>query len=181
MSELIMMLPAKKLGKDVLISLISLFPAVMLPFVVHLIPNNGVLPYGALFLPIFYAPLVVSIKYNLRTALLLGLFAPIVNYMLTGHPASSLVLVMTLELVVFSVIVNILKQNKYAKFVSGGIGYLITKCFSMITLMMIPSVLSGVNPIKFALQSIQNGIAGVFLLTFFSFILNFNFTKGKNG
>ncbi|MEY4939990.1 MAG: hypothetical protein RIQ93_1725 [Verrucomicrobiota bacterium] len=81
---------------------ILLFVAWLVPFAVHLAPWSGEKPLGASLLPMFWTAFVAGYFFGLRTAVLVALFAPALNLLITGLPALTFLSTLALELMVFS-------------------------------------------------------------------------------
>lgn len=71
------------------------------PLLVHLVPWAGDRPLGAYVLPMFWGAFVAVYFYGARLGLLVGLFAPAINLVVTGLPSARTLALMGLELVVF--------------------------------------------------------------------------------
>ena len=82
-------------------TVILLTLAWLVPFLVHLVPWAGARPLGAYLLPMFWATFAAVYLYGAGTGLLVGLFAPAVNLLVTGLPAWRSFGSTALELVVF--------------------------------------------------------------------------------
>jgi hypothetical protein len=81
---------------------LALAIALVLPLIVHLIPWSGAVPLGAVLLPLFLAPvLVLSFGWG-RWAALATSAAPLLNHLVTGQPAGSLLWRLILELILFT-------------------------------------------------------------------------------
>lgn len=81
-----------------------LFVAWLVPFAVHLIPWSGDRPLGAYLLPMFWTAFVAVYFYGVRMALVVALFAPAINLVVTGLPAWRFLSGLASELVVFTLI-----------------------------------------------------------------------------
>lgn len=92
---------------------IVLAASAALPLLVHLLPPMGGVPAGARLLPIFLAPLVAILYRQPLAALTAALLAPYLNHLLTGMPASSDVLTITVQLLVFGGVVTLLSKHNY--------------------------------------------------------------------
>lgn len=89
--------------------------SVILPFLVHLVPAYNGIPLGARLLPMFYAPFIAVSLFRPHVAIITGLFSPILNSYLTGHPTPENIAVLTVELVLFCII-SYLVQRKWRHF-----------------------------------------------------------------
>jgi hypothetical protein len=96
--------PTRPLVRSVAWTAVGLALALALPFVVHLIPANGGPPYGARLLPIFYAVVVLVFRGHTVPALVTAMAAPLLNRAVTGSPAGPMFETLTVELVVFAVV-----------------------------------------------------------------------------
>ncbi len=114
--------------------------AMILPFLVHLAPNQGGTPIGALWLPMFYAPLIAALLLKPEAGFVAGVLVPLVNGLMTSSPAGMLMWSLSFEIGVFVLATYAL--NKYVKmrrwaWLSGLGGYLITKTLSITLLSLI--------------------------------------------
>ncbi len=85
--------------------------SVILPFLIHLVPSFGAVPTGARFLPMFYAPFIAVILFRPHVAIITALLAPGLNSLLFGLPVQENVFLLTLELLIFSVIVYFIQRK----------------------------------------------------------------------
>jgi len=106
---------------------ILLAVAWLVPFMVHLLPWTGDRPLGAHLLPMFWTGFVAVYLYGLRVGLLVGLFAPALNLVLTGLPALSRLAMMSFEITVFVTFAWWLVRRKSAGFWVAPLGYLTAK------------------------------------------------------
>jgi len=105
-----------------------------LPLFVHAIPVTGGLLAGAVWLPIFYAPLMAVFFCLPHVALTSALLAPTINRLLTGQPDLLTIKMLTTELVIFVCFARII-YARWPKF--GGIGvvaYLLASFVSKVLL-----------------------------------------------
>jgi hypothetical protein len=82
---------------------------VVLPFLIHLVPYSGTAPLGAILLPMYVALLAGAFYTSPVGLAAASLAAPLLNHFLTGMPALPNLYVVTLELMVFSLVVSWLK------------------------------------------------------------------------
>ena len=78
--------------------------ALVLPFVVHLVPVEGGPPLGARLLPIFFASMVLALRGAPVSALAVAALAPLVNRAVTGMPAGPMLPTLQVELFAFAVL-----------------------------------------------------------------------------
>jgi hypothetical protein len=72
------------------------------PFLIHLAPWSGARPLGVYLLPMFWTTFVAVYLYGGVIGLVVGLFAPAVNMVVTGLPPGKFAVESTLELAVFA-------------------------------------------------------------------------------
>lgn len=75
----------------------------LVPFAIHLVPWSGARPLGAYLLPVFWTTLVAVYFYGGLVALAVGLFAPTLNFFVTGQPTFAYLTQTSLEILVFVV------------------------------------------------------------------------------
>ncbi len=75
--------------------------SLLFPFLIHLVPVPDDVRLGPKLLPMFYAPLLGALLGRTRSAILVALAAPWLNWLLTSHPAPLGAVVMSLQLAVF--------------------------------------------------------------------------------
>jgi len=112
-----------------------LISAILIPFLIHLIPIKNGVPAGALFLAMFYAPLIAFRFFKLRTAILISAISPAINYFIFGMPNLNSVLPITIELVLFTVLVNILSNVKKINLISPVLSFAFAKLFSTVLIL----------------------------------------------
>ena len=136
----------------------------LLPFLVHFLPPVGGVPMGARLLPIFYAPLLAAIFFKPAVGIIASLAAPLLNYTLTGMPDSGMVVILTLELTIFSILMHRL-YHRWPKF--GGLApfaYLIAKVASLFILLLVPVNLIAAPSWQFFLASLRFALPGMAIL-----------------
>ena len=101
-----------------------------LPLLFHLIPQSPQNPLGAVWLPIFYAPLVAVICFKRRVAVLAAIISPALNMILTGMPSLSMARMLTFELVVFVLIAQLIFRINKRFWALGAVSYLVAKFIS---------------------------------------------------
>jgi hypothetical protein len=75
-----------------------------IPFAIHLAPWSGVRPLGAYLIPMFWAAFVAIYFYGAAVGLIVGLFAPILNLLITGLPAWKFLSVLSFELAIYALV-----------------------------------------------------------------------------
>jgi hypothetical protein len=136
----------------------------LIPFVVHLLPWAGERPLGAYLLPMFWATFVAVYFYGAGIGLLVGLFAPVANLLVTGLPAWKFLTVLSFELVLFTLVSALVMRRWPRLFLLAPLGYLVAKAGST----MLQSVTSAFGdigaPVSFLANSVAGGLAGLLVL-----------------
>jgi hypothetical protein len=132
------------------------------PYVAHLTPTWDDSPIGAHFIPAFYAPLLGVAWRRFGFAIGLALVSPWINYLLFGMPARHLALLLTFELLVYTVwLVALLRVfGRHAWL--GPAAYLLMKPLAagfLATTHLLP-----VLPLQYVAQSVINAIPGLLVL-----------------
>jgi len=70
--------------KTYLFALLFVAGNIILPQIAHLVPNGGIT-----LLPIYFFTLIAAYKYGFRVGLLTAVMSPIINHLLFGMPAAS--------------------------------------------------------------------------------------------
>ncbi len=153
-------------------TIVVLAVSVIVPFVVHLIPFSGKEPVGARFLPLFYAPFVAIVLFRPAVSIMSSLLAPFLNQLLTGSPSFEKVIVLTLELFLFTLIAQALAGEKKSFWGAGVLSYIVSKGVSILllwkTLLMIP----GISVEAYFLRSIYTALPGIGILFLMNIYLN---------
>lgn len=143
--------------------------SVALPFLVHLIPPLGEMPVGARLIPMFYAPFIAIVLFRPHVALITGLLAPTSNFLLTGHPASENIFVLTLELVLFCIAAYLIRR-KWKRF------------WGVAALAYLAAVLGAtclLGRISLFMQTMVNSLTGIGILTLINIFLLRQFKTEK--
>ena len=104
----------------------------LVPFAVHLIPWAGARPLGAYLMPMFWTAFVAAYFYGARVGLLVGLFAPVTNEIVTGLPEWKSLMVPCVELVVFVFAVTLVVRRWPRFILLAPLGYLAAKLLSTV-------------------------------------------------
>lgn len=78
----------------------------VLPQVFHLIPQGGII-----FAPLSFVILAGAYKFGWKTGLMAALLTPLVNHVITGMPAWSMLSVMTLKLAALAIVSGLAAQH----------------------------------------------------------------------
>ena len=107
-------------------TVLVLAATLILPILIHLLPNiNGNIS-GAVLLPIFFAPLIATFLYKPHVAIFAGIIAPLLNYLISGRPSPQATTSMGIEIVLFVWMVYRLKDINTIRYVAAPISYLIS-------------------------------------------------------
>jgi hypothetical protein len=93
-------------AKTYLWAAVFVFCNLVLPQVFHLIPQGGII-----FSPLSLVILVGAYKFGWKTGILAALLSPLVNNLLTGMPATEVMPVMTLKLVILALVAGLVAQH----------------------------------------------------------------------
>ncbi len=116
-----------------------------LPFLAHLLPAWGTVPLGAVFLPMFFAPLLAVLCHRAFLALTVAALAPWLNHVLTGHPVPGMAILLTFELLLFTGFLLLLARRPGARWWTGPVAYLLAKPVSGLLLLFWPALLAGAS------------------------------------
>ncbi|MEM7734304.1 MAG: hypothetical protein AAF267_00815 [Deinococcota bacterium] len=140
-------------------TIVTIAAMMLLPLLVHSLPVQGA-PMGARLLPIFFAPLVAIYLVHPAVALIASLVTPYLNHVLIGNPPQPLMLTLTSELVIFSLICWGLKRFKL-RFVAP-FAYVVAKTLTLIFYKT--TQLTSTAPWNNYLPSLQLALPGLVLL-----------------
>ena len=136
----------------------------LIPFAVHLAPWPGERPLGAYLLPMFWATFVAAYFYGVRTAVIVGLFAPVINLLVTGLPAWKFLSVLSVELVVFALVATWAVRRWPRVFLIAPLGYVVAKMASM-AVQALTGIFGDIGaPLAFFTRSIGGALAGLAVL-----------------
>ncbi len=83
--------------KTYIIALIFIVGNLLLPQIVHIIPQGGLI-----FLPIYFFTLIAAYKYGWKVGLITAILSPIANYVLFGMPALAILPAILIKSVLLS-------------------------------------------------------------------------------
>lgn len=145
--------------------------ALAVPFFVHLIPYSGSVPLGTHLLAVFYVPLIAAVLFRRSIVLSAVALVPIIKFLITGTPTLNIVLLLTIELMVFVWVVQKLMTNQNIKWLAGPLGYLAAKLSSMLIVLIIPPILPELSAWEFGWHALSNGIYGLLVLNLITFLI----------
>lgn len=138
--------------------------AVLLPFLTHLLPAYNGTPAGAILLPMFYAPFIAVALFRLHVGLLAAIAAPLLNFLVTGMPLAGVLMVLGIELVLFTFIAASLLKTSKLSWVAAPLSYLLAKGVSGSILAFVPSLVPNVSAGDFVANSITHALPGLVVL-----------------
>lgn len=144
---------------------VLLVVAWLIPFAVHLLPWSGEVPLGAHLLPMFWAAFASVYLFGLRTGLLVGLFAPTINLLITGFPAMRWQGVMAFELIVFALFAWWMVRRVPRLWLLAPLGYVVAKVSSTLLQLVVAPFGEIGSPATFLIHSLRNGLPGLAVLT----------------
>ena len=137
----------------------------LIPFALHLVPWAAARPLGAYLLPMFWTTFVAIYFYGAGVGLLVGLFAPGINLLVTGLPAWRSFTGFSLELLAFTLVVAF-AVHRWPRFVlAAPLGYLASKTVSVLLLAPMTILGSAGSLGVFFNNSLVDGLAGLVILT----------------
>lgn len=143
----------------------------LVPVLVHLIPWSGERPLGVYLLPVFWTAFVAVYWQGPARGLLVALFNPALNLLITGLPALERLGTMGLELAGF-VAVTALLLYRWPRFVlAAPLAYLPAKAFAILVQWAVPAFNYHRDPIAHLRDSVVNGLAGLAVLLALNLLL----------
>jgi len=143
----------------------------LVPFAIHLLPWSGDRPLGAHLLPMFWASFVAVYLYGARIGLLVGLFSPIVNLVVTGMPALRWLSVLGFELVIFVLFAWWTVRRTPKIWLIAPMAYVVAKvCSTFVHLLLAPFGSLG-EPGSFFIGSLRTGLLGLAALAAVNYAL----------
>jgi hypothetical protein len=140
----------------------------VLPFLIHLLPNiNGNLA-GAVLLPIFVAPMIATFLFKKHVAILAGIIAPLLNYLIMGHPAPAMVITLAFEIVAFVLLLSWLKDLRFIKYLAAPLAFLAASLLVTIGLSLLGRM---GEPVSTWLSGVNIALPGILLLGVINVIL----------
>ncbi|MGQ8338145.1 hypothetical protein ACUNWD_16455 [Sunxiuqinia sp. A32] len=142
-------------------TVLVLFSTMLLPILVHMLPNVNNQLAGMVFLPIFLAPLVAVFFFKKHVAIIAGLLAPALNYLLLGRPSPEMVLILSSEVVGFVLLLGWLKNFSRVRFLAAPVSYIVSSFFAALIISYLGIVGS---PFAFWTNAVIVGSPGILLM-----------------
>lgn len=133
----------------------------ILPVLVHLLPNiNGNLS-GAVLLPVFIAPMIAAYIFKKHVAIFAGIFAPLLNYLIISRPAPDMVILLGFELVLFVLILTSIKKISVVKYIAAPLSFIFASIITIVGFSLAGNI---ADPVSFWLNNTIVAIPGIILL-----------------
>jgi len=171
--------PASRFFRPARLSETSVLLAVawLVPFAVHLVPWSGPRPLGVYLLPMFWTTFVAAYFYGARTAVIVGLFAPLLNALLTGSPAWRSLGVTSFEIVAFALLTTLALRLRPRWVIVAALGYVGARVAAAL-LLVATGVLGDLgSPVHYVQRALVNGLAGFAVLTVINLALVRNYPR----
>lgn len=139
----------------------------LFPFFVHLLDVNGS-QLGAKLLPIYYAPLLAAWFFHPSVAILCSLLMPFLNHTFTGMPNFETAIMLTIELVIFSLLILLLKKWRYLP-IFMLLAVLLGKLGSSLLLFIFPII--SIAPFTYFSTSVTTAVPGLIIILVINIIL----------
>ncbi len=136
----------------------------LLPILIHNIPNWGTHPWGARLLPIYYAPLIAALFYPVHVSFIVALCPPWINLILTGLPKLPYTALMTYELLIFVLLITFLVTLSGRKWYYGPLSYFVAKVIIFLLLFTWPPMYFLDSPLSYFENTLFVAIPGIILL-----------------
>ena len=162
---------------------IGIFIALTLlfPFLIHVIPVPEDSRLGARLLPMFYAPLLAALLGRPRTALIVAVVAPWLNWLLTGHPRPASGLLMTLQLLAFVGVVRALLARLGPRWFLALPAYLAAMLLAALVATVVPPLIGGAAAWSWLAQSVVRSLPGVAVLVALNWLVVRLYPPGPSG
>ena len=151
-------------------TLIILAVSIIIPFIVHLFPSFKGVPLGARVLAMFYAPFIAIMLYRTHVAVITALFSPFLNSLLTSHPTKEMAIILTIELLIFTIISSLIKRRKSSFWLNAPLAFIGSVVIVSFLLTIIPGFLEA-GGVTFFLKAVGNAPLGLLILTFINIFL----------
>lgn len=138
--------------------------SVVFPFLVHILPVPEDACLGPRLLPMFYAPLLAALLGRTRSALLVAMAAPWLNWALTNHPTPRGAIVAMLQLFVFVGVVRGLLAEVGARRFIAVPAYFASLASATIVVSVFPELIGGRPALAWVSNSLAMAWPGIGIL-----------------
>ena len=150
---------------------VILIASCLLPFLIHLVPVESAVPAGVRLLPVFYAPLVGIVLFRSRSALVGGVMAPWVNFLITGRPLPDMALMLTVDMILFVGIATLVRHYAKGFWAMAPVSYIIAKFLSSLTIIPGNNFTGASSSMEFFFLSVVFAVPGLVMLLIINWIL----------
>lgn len=140
---------------------------VFFPVLSHII---GGAPIGVRWLPMFYAPVAAALWFHPAVGLAAALLGPLTNHLLTGHPTAPMTVMLTVELVVFVAVIQLLARRRPGFWGAAAVAFVVAKLASTVLLAVLPVTLIPAPPLQYFTSSLTTGWPGMVVLVIINWL-----------
>jgi hypothetical protein len=155
--------------------------SVMFPFMIHVIPVPENAQLGPRLLPMFYAPLLATLWGRPRSALVVALLAPWLNWALISHPSPPGAIVLMVQLLGFVSVLRTLLTGMGAHWFLAAPAYFSGLAASVLATGLFPALIGGRAALAWAAQSVAIGLPGIAILLLLNWLVLRFFPPGAGG
>jgi hypothetical protein len=155
--------------------------SLLFPFMIHILPVPEDARLGPRLLPMFYAPLLAALLGRTRSAVIVALVAPWLNWAVTSHPIPPVGLVMTIQLLVFVGIVRGLVTRVGLRWFLAAPAYLGGVAVAAIVVAVFPALIGGRPAMGWMAQIVTTGLPGIGVLLLINALVIRNYPPGSGG
>ncbi|MSU66077.1 MAG: hypothetical protein EXS38_08280 [Opitutus sp.] len=144
--------------------------SLMFPFLIHILPVPEDARLGPRLLPMFYAPLLGALLGRTRSALIVAVVAPWLNWALTSHPIPPIAFVMTLQLLTFVGVLRALLARLGSRWFLAAPAYVGCVMVGALTVALFPGLIGGRAPMPWAAQGFVASWPGLVALVLINWL-----------
>lgn len=152
-------------------TVITIGLTLLLPMLVHAVGGQAA---GSMWLPLFYAPFLAVLLFHPAVSIFAGIVTPFLNNALTGMPPIGMAVILSVELVVFTLVSQLALRRWPNFWAAAPCAYLVAKLAAMLLLFVVPLIPA--SPWQFFTSSLLNAWPGILVLL----VLNLAMVKGIN-